>query len=49
MNKNEYFKITRHVMGGGDISEVVQNGTDIKKNISNNVEIKGAMIDDKET
>lgn len=46
---NEYFKITRHVMGGGDISEVVQNGTDIKKNISNNVEIKGAMIDDKET
>lgn len=45
---NEYFKITRHVMGGGDISEVIQNGTDIKKNISNTIELKGAMIDDKE-
>ena len=41
---NEYYKITRHVMGGGDIAEIVQNGNDIKKTISNEIEIKDAMI-----
>ena len=41
---NEYFKITRHVMGGGDINEIIQNGNEIKKNISSEVEIKDAMI-----
>ena len=41
---NEYFKITRHVMGGGDINEIIQNGNEIKKNISSEVEIKEAMI-----
>ena len=33
----EYFNITRHVMGGGDIN-------DIKKKLSNEVEIKDAML-----
>ena len=41
---NEYFKITRHVMSGGDINEILQNGNDIKKSISSEVEIKDAMV-----
>ena len=41
---NEYFKITRHVMSGGDINEILQNGNDIKKSISSKVEIKDAMV-----
>lgn len=36
----EYFNITRHVMGGGDIN-------DIKKKLSNEVEIKDAMLNQK--
>ena len=40
----EYFKLTRQVMGGGDISEVKQNEADIKKSLGNELEIKDAMI-----
>ena len=43
---NEYFMITRHIIGGGDINSLAQNGNEIKKNIGNEVEIKGAMLID---
>ena len=43
----EYFNITRHVMGGGDINEIVQYGNDIKKTLSTEVEIKDAMLNPK--
>lgn len=45
---DEYFNITRHVIGGGDISELVQLGMDIKKTISTVVEIKDAMLSNKD-
>ena len=40
----EYFKLTRQVMGGGDITEIKQNESDIKKSLGNELEIKDAMI-----
>jgi len=40
----EYFKLTRQVMGGGDITEMKQNEVDIKKSLGNELEIKDAMI-----
>ena len=40
----EYFKLTRQVMGGGDITEIKQNEVDIKKSLGNEFEIKDAMI-----
>lgn len=45
---DEYFNITRHVIGGGDISELIQLGMDIKKTISAVVEIKDAMLSNKD-
>lgn len=44
---DEYFNITRHVMGGGDITELVQYGNDIKKSLCNEIEIKDAMLNKK--
>lgn len=43
----EYFNIARHVMGGGDINDVVQYGNNIKKTLSCEVEIKDAMLNQK--
>jgi hypothetical protein len=40
----EYFKLTRQVMGGCDSAEVMQNEVDIKKSLGNKLEIKDAMI-----
>ena len=40
----EYFKLTRQVMGGCDTTEVKQNEVDIKKSLGNELEIKDAMI-----
>ena len=40
----EYFKLTRQVMGGCDSAEVAQNEVDIKKTLGNKLEIKDAMI-----
>lgn len=43
----EYFKLTRQVMGGGDIIEVNQNEVDIKRSLGVEVEIKDAMVEKK--
>ena len=40
----EYFNLTRQVMGGVDNTELRQNEFDIKKSLGNELEIKDAMI-----
>ncbi len=46
---SEYFTMTRQVMGGGDISELINCGAEIKKTLSGEVEIKDAMLNKKDT
>jgi hypothetical protein len=41
---NEFFTITRHIIGRGNANTLSQNGNEIKKNIGNEVELKDAML-----